>query len=559
MLNNPALNEDLSPFHDGEQAVQERLGARGIETWARHAIRDHMPEQHRSFYAALPHLVVAARDAQGRPWATVLTGRDGFVRSPDPRRLAIDARPPSGDALEHAFKDGDDIGILGIEFTTRRRNRINGRLATSTATGLEIDVEQTFGNCPQYIHARGPQYVDGHRAGAPRRGRTLTDRQMAFIATADTLFIASGYRGLGDNPAYGMDASHRGGEAGFVEVIDGKRIRFPDYAGNNRYNSIGNITLDPRAGLLFVDFATGSMLQLTGRAFVEWNAAQTENTPETGRAVTLEIEEVVALPHALPLHWDTDAGMVRSLRLIEKTPESADVTSFVFEARDGGPLPEFVAGQHLPIELSIPGTDSKVTRTYSLSGAPGTQRYRISVKREAKGLVSRFLHDSLETGAIIEAEAPGGDFTLPKGAEPLVLVSAGVGVTPMVSMLHALAEHAGDRPVHFVHGARDGAHHPFAEEVRALASKHPNVSVRVVYSRPRDKDLAGRDYDDEGHIDAGMLAALTDARAAQYLICGPMGFLADVTDGLVRRGIESDRIHTETFGPHQAPAIQQPR
>ncbi|WP_419907783.1 pyridoxamine 5'-phosphate oxidase family protein [Hoeflea sp.] len=551
MLDKQELPERPSPFHDGEVSVQERLGARSVESWARQAIRDHMPEQHRTFYSALPYVVVAARDAQERPWATVLTGPAGFMHTPDPHRIMIDAHPPIGDALEYALKAGSDVGILGIELATRRRNRVNGKLAKTAGSSLMVDVDQTFGNCPQYIRERGLRQTADHQPGEPIRGKALTGRQKALVSAADTFFIASGYRGRGDNPAFGMDVSHRGGEAGFVEIADDNTIRFPDYAGNNLYNTIGNIVADPRAGFLFIEFSTGSLLQLSGRARVDWDTGQTERTQGTGRLVTLEIDAIVELPGALPLRWDTDAGSVRSLRLIDKRDESADVASFVFEARDGGPLPDFTAGQHLPLALAIAGIDGRVNRTYSLSGAPGKGTYRISVKRETQGLASRYLHDCLEPGAIIEAGAPGGDFTAPAGSAPLVLVSAGVGVTPMVSMLHELAERGLDQPVYFVHGVRDGDHHPFAEEVKALALKHAGLELRFVYSRPLDKDRESRAFDAEGRIDAKMLAALADTKAARFMICGPLDFMADITAGLVGHGVSENRIFTETFGPSQ--------
>ncbi len=140
---------ESSPFHAGEQQVQERLGVRDeIEPWARKVVRGHLPDEHRRFYARLPFVVAAARDGRGRPWATLLVGEPGFVRSPDPRTLAIEARPAAGDALEGAFASGVDVGFLGICLATRRRNRVNGRVSAAGAEGFEVAVDQTFGNCP---------------------------------------------------------------------------------------------------------------------------------------------------------------------------------------------------------------------------------------------------------------------------------------------------------------------------------------------------------------------------------------------------------------------------
>jgi ferredoxin-NADP reductase/predicted pyridoxine 5'-phosphate oxidase superfamily flavin-nucleotide-binding protein len=533
-----------SPFHAGERTIQERLGVRAVEDWAKKVVRPYLPEQHRAFYAALPFLVVAARDDQGRPWATLLAGRAGFIHSPDPRSLAIDARPAEGDALEHALVAGRDLGLLGIEFATRRRNRVNGRVAKSGSAALILSVDQSFGNCPQYIRERAWRYVEGEAAGAPWRGRRLTAAQRAWIAAADTFFVASGFRGAGESPAYGMDASHRGGEPGFVEVRDDARLVFPDYAGNNHFNTLGNLLLDPRAGLLFVDFATGSLLQLTGRAAVDWDPDAVAGIAGTRRLVSFDVEEVVELPGALRLRWDAGALPVRSLRLLEKQRESEDVTSFVFAARDGGPLPEFEPGQHLPLEIELPDLGRPLRRTYSLSGARGAGRYRISVKRHPQGAASRYLHDRLEPGAILAAHAPAGDFVL-GSTSPVALVSAGVGITPMVSMLHALAAEPGDRQVWFVHGARDGAHHPLAREVRAAAARRPGIEVHVRYSRPRPGDSG---HDGVGRVDGSLLARLVTSPDAHYYLCGPTAFMAELQTDLERRGIHAERIHTESFG-----------
>ncbi len=538
-----------SPFHVGEQRVQERLGVRDIEDWARKVVRPYLPEEHRAFHTALPFLVAAARDAEGRPWPTLLAGPEGFVTSPDPRSLVIEAKPVPGDALDGALMEGADLGILGIELATRRRNRVNGRVGEDGPGAIVFAVEQSFGNCPQYIREREWRRIDGAPAGPSVRGARLSPSQQEWVASADTFFIASGHRGDGESPAYGMDASHRGGDPGFVQVVSETRLIFPDYAGNNHYNTIGNLVLDPRAGLLFVDFGTGSLLQLTGRTTIDWDSDAVARTPGARRLVVFDIDEIVELPTAVPLRWEASAESVRSVRLVEKTRESDDVTSFVFEARDGGPLPPFQAGQHLPIELHVPGVEEPVRRTYSLSGAPSDERYRISVKREPRGLASRHLHDSVEVGTILEARTPAGDFLLPCSKCPVVLVSAGVGVTPVASMLHDLAAQNRKRPVWFVHGVRDGDHHPLAREVRGLAAKRPGVNVHVAYSRPKPEDELGVHYDSAGRVDGELLDRLVGDLGAHYMLCGPTGFMANIQTALEHLGVPAERIHTESFGP----------
>ena len=539
-----------SPFHEGEQRVQSMMGVReSIEPWARQVVRPFLPEEHRAFHTALPFLVAAARDQAGRPWVTLLTGPEGFVDSPDPEHLRFAVRPLPGDALEKALGAGSELGLLGIDLATRRRNRVNGRIVEDGRDGLLFEVGQSFGNCPQYIHEREWRRVTPATDAPARRHRTLTPDMKAWIRAADTLFIASGHHGDGEHQGYGMDASHRGGEPGFVTVEGDTRLVIPDYAGNNHYNTIGNLVMDPRAGLLFVDFRHGSLLQLTGRTTIDWDSPAVAGHPGARRLVVFELEEAVELTGVLPLRWSAATGSVRTLRLVDRVAESDDVTSFHFESRDGGPLPDFEAGQHLPLEVRVPGRKGMQARTYSLSGAPGGDRYRISVKREPDGLVSRHLHDAVAVGAFIDARAPAGDFVLTHNARPAVLLSAGVGLTPMVSMLGAIDAEGGSREAWFIHGARDGRHHPLAREVRDRVAGNPRLRAHVAYSRPRPEDREGADFDSQGRVDGALVARLLPDLDAEFYLCGPTAFMAAMTADLRALGVADERIHSETFGP----------
>lgn len=237
-----------SPFHIGEQQVQSRMGVReAIEPWARRVIRPFLPDQHRDFYTQLPFVVAAARDGDERPWATLLVGPPGFLQSPEDRSLQIDARPLPGDALASSLTAGAELGLLGIQLETRRRNRVNGRITESCRTGLRFEVAQAFGNCPRYITERRWRRVEVDDAGstASRHDR-LNSELRTWIESADTMFVASGYRvDAAEDVASGMDASHRGGSPGFVRTLDERRLVFPDYAGNNHFNTIGNLVMDP--------------------------------------------------------------------------------------------------------------------------------------------------------------------------------------------------------------------------------------------------------------------------------------------------------------------------
>jgi hypothetical protein len=254
-----------SPFHPDELEAQARAGKGAAGA----GIRNFMPDQHREFFALLPYLFVATADAAGWPLATMLTGTPGFVHSPDPVTLRLDALPDPRDPAADAFGEGAELGILGLDLATRRRNRANGRIAARDAAGFTLAVRQSFGNCAKYIQRRAVRPA----AQPPGDAETLVDLDAtahALIAQADTLFVASRSRPEA-GVAGGLDVSHRGGRPGFVRH-DGDTLVVPDFAGNRFYNTLGNFLGEPRASLLFVDFATGDLLQLQGRVTIDWDA-----------------------------------------------------------------------------------------------------------------------------------------------------------------------------------------------------------------------------------------------------------------------------------------------
>ncbi|MEV4513609.1 MOSC and FAD-binding oxidoreductase domain-containing protein [Dactylosporangium sp. NPDC049525] len=219
--------------------------------------------------------------------------------------------------------------------------------------------------------------------------------------------------------------------------------------------------------------------------------------------------------------------------------ETADVTSLRLAAPDGTPLPAAAAGQFLTVRLA-PG----LVRSYSLSGSPAGGSYRISVKHEPGGAGSGYLREHARAGVQLDAAAPRGTFTLDQSGDPVLLVSAGIGATPLLAMLHDLVEHRSGRPVWWLHGARDGAGHVFAAEVRALLAELPSAREVVCYSRPRPQDRPGTDYTIAGRLDARVLSGLGLPPAVAF-VCGPAGFMDDVTTALSAAGVS--RIHREEF------------
>jgi uncharacterized protein len=305
MLQNRMPSDQGSPFHAGERALQERagVGERMAES-GRRAIRNFMPDQHRELFAKLPMLVLGSLDARQRPWASVLFGRPGFIDSPDPRTLTVATKPAVGDPAAANLTVGAAVGLLGIELETRRRNRMNGTVTRADKNGFAVRVEQSFGNCPKYIQARKPVFVaePSLDAAPPVRaeGAILSVSAAELVRGADTFFIATA--------SEGVDVSHRGGKPGFVRVTeqDGRTVlTSPDFSGNFYFNTLGNLLLEPRAGMVFVDFTSGGLLSLTGEADTLWDGPELAAFAGAKRLLRFRVTEGVWIEHAAPLRWST--------------------------------------------------------------------------------------------------------------------------------------------------------------------------------------------------------------------------------------------------------------
>ncbi|MCU7246314.1 2Fe-2S iron-sulfur cluster-binding protein [Pseudomonas koreensis] len=564
-----------SPWHAGEQQLQAHVGvAERMETFGRKVIRSWMPDQHRQFYQQLPFMLYGAVDGEGRPWASVLEGEPGFAESPDPTHLQFTSLPATDDPAQ--LQAGAAIGLLGIELHTRRRNRLNGHIGSLDEAGFELTVDQSFGNCPQYIQlrqfqrvpltdpaTRPAEYLDGLDAAA-----------VALIETADTLFVAS-YVDVDGQRA--VDVSHRGGQPGFVRV-EGNRLTIPDFAGNLHFNTLGNFLLNPRAGLLFIDFSTGDLLQLSGRTEVILDGPQIEAFQGAERLWTFEVEQLVRRPAALALRWRFD-GMSptslltgtwaqaearlqaqalgdqwRPLRVTKIEMESRNIRSIYLEPDDGAGLPVFLAGQHLPLRFTLDGEVH--IRTYSLSSAPSDGFFRISVKRE--GLVSSHLHERIRVGDVLEARAPKGHFTVaPLERRPLVLLAAGVGITPLLSMLREVVYQGlrtrGIRPTWLIQSSRSLADQPFRRELdQLLEGAGESVRVLRLLSQPESGLVEREDFDLHGRIDAALLRnllAVEDYDQVDFVLCGPGAFTQGLYDSLRELDVRDAQIHAETFGP----------
>lgn len=568
-----------SPWHRGERAIHERMGnAAQMESFGRRVIRDHMPDQHRQFYNQLPFMVLGAVDAQGRPWATLLEGQPGFMHSPEPRQLEIAALPGEGDPLRAALVDGAAVGMLGIELHTRRRNRLNGRIQRQES-GFSVQVGHSFGNCPQYIQKRGFKFerMPGASYGGQVESMTaLDDAALATIAAADTFFVASQFPGDAEQPEPAVDVSHRGGKPGFVKVV-GDLLHIPDFAGNMHFNTFGNLLVNPRAGLVFVDFSSGDLLQLSGTAELIFDGPEIAAFQGAERLWTFRVEQIVRRRNALALRWSLDEispnalmtgswdeaqaklqaaalrDVWRPLRIARIEDESSSVRSFYLEPADGFAAPGYRAGQHLPIRVQLPGQDKALIRTYTLSAAPSDGFYRLSIKRQ--GQVSQHFHDQLRPGDLIEARAPQGDFTIDAlERRPAVLLAGGIGVTPMLAMLrHIVFEGLRKRrvrPTVLIYATRNHAERGFNAELAELARRGgAAIQIIRVTDSPEADAEPGRDFDVQGRIDMNLLKRVLPFGDHEFYLCGPPPFMQALYDGLREQRVMDDRIHAEAFGP----------
>lgn len=380
--------------------------------------------------------------------------------------------------------------------------------------------------------------------------------------------------------------------------VEGDVLTIPDFAGNLFFNTLGNFQVNPRAGLLFVDFQTGDLLQVAGTVTLILDGPDIAAFQGAERLWQVRVVQVVRRPAALRSRWEFQGWSPNSLMtgdwqqsaarlqadalrdqwrpmgVTRIEDESDGIRSFYLEPADGAGLPAFKAGQHLPLRLALPGSQESPTRplirTYSLSSAPSDGFFRISVKRD--GLASAYLHDQVKVGDLLQARAPQGSFVVdPQERRPLVLLGAGIGVTPMLSMLREVIYEGkrvrGGRATWFIQSARRLADLAFREEVDTLIAKAGDqlTAIRVL-SQPETSARVGEDFQLTGRIDLDLLKALLPFDDFDFYVCGPAAFTQAIYDGLRGLHIRDERIHAETFGPSslkrsgdsQAIAFEQP-
>ncbi len=566
----------LSPWHEGEVWLQQKFGS--AETMAEvgsKVIRPYMPEQHRQFFTQLPFVVLASVDDEGDCWAGLISGKPGFITSPTDRRLDFSNAADPRDPVSRGLKNRGAVGLLGIELSTRRRNRMNGMVADLNSKGFSIAVGHSFGNCPQYIQLRDHEFTrnpEEYSALAPQELPANDKHIQARISKADTFFVSSYVDLDGERQ---VDVSHRGGKSGFVKVDPDGTLTIPDYAGNLFFNTLGNFIKNPKAGLVFPDFETGDVLQLTGDAEVILDSKEAEAFEGAERVWTFKPRKIVLRKNALPLRWsfgeyspnslmtgswqEAEARLEAQENLMKWRPfrvskikrESSVIKSFWLEPADGGGIVRHKAGQHLPIKLAIAGENKEILRTYTLSLAPSDSAYRISVKRD--GLASSYLHDKVNVGDLIEARAPQGNFVAdPRAERPAVMLAAGVGITPFIAMLRDMAFEGHRtrkmRQAWLFQAARTLEERAFDTELNGILERSEGA-FRLIRTLSETDEPRNIQKGLQARISVDMLKAVLPFDDYDFFICGPSGFMETIYNGLRDMNITESRIFFEAFGP----------
>ena len=288
----------MATYHAGERAVQARAGVRDMAERIGRGIHEVIPPAARAFLRAQRIVFLGTVDAAGAVWASVLSGVPGFLRAADERTLRISAAPPLGDPLRDGLHEGAAVGVLAIDLAGRRRMRVNGTAETA-GDAILVHTRQVYANCPKYIQRR-----TFDAAAAPSTvtrlvtdGGGLTAAQRAWIARADTFVVASAH------VEGGADASHRGGNPGFVRVVSTTTLCWPDYPGNAMFQTLGNLAVNPAAGLVFLDFERGATLQLTGKARIVWDGETLGGVVVAGRAGELTVERAIEIEGNFARGW----------------------------------------------------------------------------------------------------------------------------------------------------------------------------------------------------------------------------------------------------------------
>jgi hypothetical protein len=538
-------------------------------------------EHHRHFFPLLPYIVVGSVDSDGAMWATILAGAPGFLQLPGESTLRVKAKASRSDPARAGLSEGCTIGVLGIDLRSLGQTKLTGRVHKVDDETFDVDVDQIYKANFRYIYLRNfllERNASVASAAVAEVSSTIGERARAMIQDASTVFIAS-FVEL-ENGLRHVDVSNKTGRHGFVSIDNTGVVTIPGFSGGLYFQALGNVLVNPRCGLVFVDFASGDVLQLSGKAVVAFDSTEATAFRDAGLLMRFIPETVVFRKGVLPIRWKPQisgasrrsmtthdcADYIRRLREPSSVSswrrfrvegiidESPTIRSLYLEPVDGGKVIPQKAGQHLPIRVRLPGTEDMKSRRYTLCCSPGDEVYRITVKRQ--GAVSRYLH-SLKEGDVIEAGEPLGSFTIDARSTRLaVFLVGGIGITPALAMLRQVVYEGSlnqmTRPSWLIYSARSKEAHAFGDEIYALCAA-ANGAVRVTRVLSDASTAQQGDFEVAGRIDAHLLKEILPvagyrlADECDFYLCGPGTFMQDLYESLRALGVVDDRIHTEVF------------
>ena len=557
------------PYHSGELLAQDKAGTRGVAAELAVGMRDSLnfSSNHDAFIAAQSFAVVSSvHPDNGCVWVTPLFGKPGDLQASTETEISISFNCIlEGDVLR-SVKTGAALSLLGIDLDKRIRHRINGVAVNhpdSANTGLRLEVREYSPNCPKYINRRKvvrDADVEPLVPDALREQRsTLTDADQEFVRAMDTLWIGT-YA-----PGVGADTNHRGGKPGFIRVTSPTTIEWPEYRGNGMFFTSGNLELHKQAGVTLVDFESGSVLQMTGVAEVDW---QHDGRYEGAtRVIKFQIEALVRTDDATSLRWERldyspynpDIAGTQSRDGASDYPVEVTLAKIVEEAdnvktfRFIAPRPiVFRPGQYATFEFeNLPGGAQSEIRTWTLSETPnslsGDNTLDITVKRVPGGLVTNWLHDHADVALKVKLNGVQGEMTpvmmnsgtdQPTVPEHLLLVSGGIGITPNMAIVRGVGafDLQDQTSITMIHIERFEKDLLFQNEIFRRANNYPNFAYHRFISS------------EQGRLSKSQLQSLLSHLSQQQAyVCGPSQFMSVMTEYLVDLGVPPANIHTESF------------
>ena len=532
-----------SLFHPGELAVQQRADESDIAQRNGSVVKKHIINGALPFIAQQVMTVISSTDESNQIWTSVLLGQQGFICALDDQHIIINpqqmiAQP--ADPLWRNIEKNAQVGLVIIELSTRRRLRVNGNISLLDNGRYEVSVAQAYPNCPKYIQRRQPALsndVLAYKTPKPQFGNALTPTQVELISNSDSFFVGSGVE------HHHNDASYRGGDPGFVSVINKHELLIPDYQGNSMFNTLGNFQSNPNAGLVFIDFVLNKLFQLTGTAEILWN--QKDDTNSTGGTkrywrFILKGWQETQLPEGInwtffdysPHNPKAESSTVLNLQVKDIVKQSEKIKVFRLTAKDGASLPAFEAGAHLPIDVKISAKNT-VQRHYSIISSSHDNRfYDIAVRQEKQGRGgSNYLHSQLKIGDVLVAKSPANDFSLTSQGKHHVLIAGGIGITPILAMLKVLSENGESYELHY--SVKTSADLAFKDEITRLTKGEAHFYITQGVNGNR--------------LNLPSLLA-TENKANHVYVCGPLNMIEAIKDTAENNSWQPSHIHYESFG-----------